>query len=49
MVGPLIYVGTYSIKPGKALAAELSKRDEPGVEAIRMPVHEAGFTRTSVR
>jgi hypothetical protein len=32
-----------------ALAAELSKWDEPGVEVIRMPVHEGGFTRTSVR
>ena len=32
-----------------ALAAELAKWDEPGVEAIRMPVHEGGFTRTNVR
>jgi hypothetical protein len=32
-----------------ALAAELSKWDEPGSESIRMPVHEAGFTRTNVR
>jgi len=32
-----------------ALAAELSKWDEPGTEAIRMPVHEGGFTRTNVR
>jgi quinol monooxygenase YgiN len=32
-----------------ALAAELSKWDEPGVEVIRMPVHEGGFTRTNVR
>lgn len=31
------------------LAAELSKWDEPGLEVLRMPVHEAGFTRTSVR
>jgi quinol monooxygenase YgiN len=32
-----------------ALGAELSKWDQPGVEAIRMPVHEGGFTRTNVR
>ena len=32
-----------------ALAAELSKWDETDVEVIRMPVHEGGFTRTSVR
>jgi hypothetical protein len=32
-----------------ALAAELSKWDDPGVESIRMPVHEGGFTRTTVR
>ncbi len=32
-----------------SLAAELSKWDEPGVEVIRMPVHEGGFTRTNVR
>ena len=32
-----------------ALAAELSKWYEPGVEVIRMPVHEGGFTRTNVR
>lgn len=31
------------------LAAELSKWDEPGVEAVRMPVHGGGFTRTNVR
>jgi quinol monooxygenase YgiN len=31
-----------------ALAAELSKWDEPGIEVIRMPVHEGGFTRTHV-
>ncbi|MEX2555957.1 MAG: antibiotic biosynthesis monooxygenase [Actinomycetota bacterium] len=33
----------------EALAAELSKWDEPGRKLIRMPVHEAGFTRTNVR
>jgi hypothetical protein len=32
-----------------ALATELSKWDEPGLEVVRMPVHEGGFTRTSVR
>jgi hypothetical protein len=32
-----------------SLAAELAKWDEPGVEVIRMPVHEGGFTRTNVR
>ena len=32
-----------------ALAAELSKWDEPGLETTRMPVHEGGFTRTNVR
>lgn len=30
------------------LAAELAKWDEPGVEVVRMPVHEGGFTRTNV-
>jgi len=39
------YYGTIS----DALAAELAKWDEPGVEVHRMPVHEAGFTRTNVR
>ena len=38
------YFGTIS----DALAAELAKWDEPGVEVIRMPVHEGGFTRTNV-
>ena len=32
-----------------ALTSELLKWDEPGVEVIRMPVHEGGFTRTNVR
>jgi quinol monooxygenase YgiN len=32
-----------------SLAAELGKWDEPGVEVTRMPVHEAGFTRSNVR
>jgi hypothetical protein len=32
-----------------SLAAELAKWDEPGVQVIRMPVHEGGFTRTNVR
>lgn len=39
------YYGTIS----PALSAELAKWDEPGVEVIRMPVHEAGFTRSNVR
>ena len=38
------YYGTIS----DALAAELAKWDEPGVEVIRMPEHEGGFTRTNV-
>ena len=33
----------------ETLAAELAKWDEPGVAVTRMPVHEGGFTRTSVR
>jgi quinol monooxygenase YgiN len=33
----------------EALVAELSKWDEPGREMTRMPVHEGGFTRSSVR
>jgi len=32
-----------------ALESELSKWDASGVEVIRLPVHEAGFTRTNVR
>jgi quinol monooxygenase YgiN len=39
------YYGSIS----SALTAELSKWNEPGVEGIHMPVHEAGFTRTNVR
>ena len=31
------------------LAAELAKWDEPGRVMTRIPVHEAGFTRTNVR
>ena len=31
------------------LAAELAKWDDPSVDVMRMPVHEGGFTRTSVR
>jgi quinol monooxygenase YgiN len=31
------------------LAAELAKWDDPAVDITRMPVHEGGFTRTSVR
>jgi len=31
------------------LAAELAKWDDPAVDVTRMPVHEGGFTRTSVR
>ena len=38
------YYGTISA----SVAAELAKWDEPGVEVIRMPVHEGGFTRTNV-
>jgi quinol monooxygenase YgiN len=33
----------------ETLAAELAKWDDPNVAVTRMPVHEAGFTRTSVR
>ena len=33
----------------ESLGAELAKWDDPGVEVTRMPVHEAGFTRTNVR
>jgi quinol monooxygenase YgiN len=32
-----------------ALATELAKWDDPDVAVTRMPVHEAGFTRTNVR
>ena len=38
------YYGTIS----EALASELAKWDEPGVAVTRMPVHEAGFTRTNI-
>lgn len=31
------------------LAAELSKWDDPAVAVTRMPIHEAGFTRSNVR
>ena len=31
------------------LAAELAKWDDPAVVVTRVPVHEGGFTRTSVR
>ena len=31
------------------LAAELAKWDDPAVAVTRVPVHEGGFTRTSVR
>ncbi len=33
----------------ETLAAELAKWDEPNVAVTRMPVHEGGFTRTTVR
>jgi hypothetical protein len=33
----------------ESLAAELAKWDEPGVEVRRLPVHQAGFTRSNVR
>jgi quinol monooxygenase YgiN len=33
----------------ETLAAELAKWDDPNVAVTRMPVHEAGFTRTNVR
>ena len=33
----------------EGLAAELAKWDDPAVAVTRMPVHEGGFTRTSVR
>ena len=32
-----------------ALAAELAKWDDPAVAVTRLPVHEGGFTRTTVR
>lgn len=32
----------------ESLASELAKWDEPGVAVTLMPVHEGGFTRTSV-
>jgi quinol monooxygenase YgiN len=31
------------------LAAELAKWDDPSVAVTRLPVHEGGFTRTSIR
>ena len=31
------------------LAAELAKWDDPAVAVTRLPVHEGGFTRTTVR
>ena len=39
------YLGTIS----DGLAAELAKWDDPAVDVTRMPVHEGGFTRSSVR
>ncbi len=33
----------------ETLSAELAKWDEPGRVVTRMPIHEAGFTRTNVR
>ena len=32
-----------------SLASEFAKWDEPGDNKVHMPVHEAGFTRTTVR
>lgn len=32
-----------------ALGTELAKWDDPQVEVTKMPVHEAGFTRSNVR
>jgi quinol monooxygenase YgiN len=32
-----------------SLAAELAKWDDPSVAVMRLPVHEGGFTRTTVR
>ena len=32
-----------------ALATELGKWDDPAIAVTRMPVHQAGFTRTNVR
>jgi quinol monooxygenase YgiN len=33
----------------ETLAAEVAKWDDPNVAVTRMPVHEAGFTRTTIR
>ena len=33
----------------ESLAAELAKWDDPAVAVTRLPVHEGGFTRTTVR
>jgi len=33
----------------ETLAAELAKWDDPAVAGTRLPVHEGGFTRTTVR
>lgn len=32
-----------------SLAAELAKWDDPAIAVTRLPVHEGGFTRTTVR
>lgn len=39
------YYGTIS----DALAAELSKWEDPSVDVTHLPIHEGGFTRTNVR
>ncbi len=39
------YFGTIS----EGLATELAKWDDPAVATTYMPVHEGGFTRSSVR
>jgi len=39
------YFGTIS----DGLATELAKWDDPAVATTHMPVHEGGFTRSSVR
>lgn len=33
----------------ESMAAELAKWDDPDVPVTRMPVHEAGFTRSHIR
>ena len=33
----------------EGLAAELAKWDDPSIAVTRMPVHESGFTRSTVR